>query len=411
MKRTIGGRVGEPQPNQSKELVTRMRRIADAQFEFWIEHGPDREYGGFHGQLDRQGQPTGNGDKGLIQHSRHLWAFSTWYERRDASQRVRTIARDLYQYIVTRFSDATADGFFRKVTRNGNVTEPVHQVYPEAFAVFALATYGRVFGEAEAIDRALRCFRCFDDRAHEPRFGGYDLTGDPPWQTPGANRDTNTHIHVMEALTALGEVSRDELVHVRLREFTEITLTKLRQPGNYAHLELLFDYTPLGDPVISYGHDLEISWLALDAVRVLHAGGVVAPLPKSIRELALEMGRASALEGFDGQRGGYYYAGIPGGGVTDHEKVWWVQFEALPALVKLHATARLGSALQQLASTLDWIETHQTDLQYGGVYWGVLPDGTLGNHGDIKGDPWKASYHDLRALLFAADWLEHGMPV
>ena len=396
----------ETQSHGARELAHRRRRIANEQLAFWLEHGPDRECGGFHGQLDRRGAPVGNGEKGLIQHARHLWSLSTWYERRESSQKIATLAQSLYEYIIRHFSDRSGPGFFRKIDRNGKVTEAVHQVYPEAFAVYALSTYGRVFGDEHAIETALRCFQAFDSRVHEPQFGGYDLTGDPPWQTPGANKDTNTHIHVMEALTALGEVSLEPLVHQRLREFTELTITKHAQPAHYVHLEFLMDYTPLGEPKVSYGHDMETSWLVTEALRVLHAQQVVAPLPKRTCELALDLGKASAIWGFDAENGGYFNSGIPAGRVVDQAKYWWVQFEALPALVQLHQTAMLSDALERLERTLDWLEQKQVDNEYGGVYWGVLPDGTLGPYGDLKGDPWKAFYHDLRGLVFAADWLE-----
>ena len=410
MTETDGGLVVETPGTKAHALAERMRGIAKAQLEFWFERGPDREQGGFHGQLDRRGQPMGTGEKGLIQHSRHLWTFSTWYERREQSPRIATVAHGLYEFILARFADPAGAGFYRKVDRCGNVIEAVHQVYPEAFAVYALSTYGRVFGVEPAIARAIACFEEFDRRAHEPRFGGYDVTGDPPWQTPGANKETNTQIHVMEALTALGEVSRGPLVHERLREFTELTITKLRQPANYAHLEFLMDYTPLGQPLVSYGHDLETSWLVADALRVLHARGIAAPLPESIKDLALAMGKASAIGGFDAEQGGYFNTGVPAGSVLDHEKIWWVQFEALPALVQLHLTGVLPDALHRLERTLDWLENGQIDKEFGGVYWGVLPDSSLGPYGDIKGDPWKASYHDLRAMMFAADWLEATVP-
>jgi len=387
-------------------LAQRMRRIAEGQWAFWLEHGPDRECGGFHGQLDRRGLPMGNGEKGLVQQARHLWSLSTWYERREPSQELAKLAQGLYEYIIEHFADRSNAGFFRKIDRNGKVTEAVHQVYPEAFAVYALATYGRVFGDKSAIERALRCFEAFDSRVYEPTFGGYDLTGDPPWQTPGANKETNTHIHVMEALTALGEVCLEPLVHQRLREFTELTITKLGQPAHYAHLEFSMDYTPFGEPKVSYGHDMETSWLVLEAMRVLHTKRVAAPLPERIGHDALEMGKAAAIGGFDADKGGYFYAGITSGAVTDREKVYWVQFEALPALVRLHQTGMLPDALHRLTRTLGWLEQSQVDGKYGGVYWGVLPDGTLGPYGDSKGGHWKASYHDLRALMFAADWLE-----
>jgi mannobiose 2-epimerase len=382
-----------------------MQRMAEAQLEFWIQHGPDNQHGGFHGELDRHGSPMGNGEKGLVQHARHLWSFSTWYQRRESSARIATVARRLFEYIKVHFADPSGSGFYQKVARDGTVTDAVHQIYPEAFAVYALATYGQVFDSHEAVALASRCFKAFDERVYDARFGGYDLTGDPPWQTPGASKETNTHIHVMEALTALAEVDSDAHVHQRLREFTELTITKHRQSANYAHLEFRLDYSPIGEPLVSYGHDMETSWLVIEALRVLHAMQVVAPLPANIRELALAMGKASAIWGFDAIKGGYFNKGVPGGDVIDREKIWWVQCEALPALVQLHLAGLLPDALERLEHTLDWIENDQSDPEYGGMYWGVLPDGKLGAYGDGKGNLWKASYHDLRALMFAADWL------
>lgn len=404
------GLVVESVRNRERALAERMGRIASDNVEFWIDRGPDRQFDGFHGTLDRRGQPTEPTIKGLIQQSRHLWTFSTWYARREKSPRIEGIARNLYQFILDHFGAGSGDGFYRKVDRSGKVTDAVLQVYPEAFAVFALSTFGRVFDEPQAIQRALACFRAFDRRAHEPKYGGYDLTGEPPWQTPGANKETNTHIHVMEALTALGEVCRDIDVHQRLREFTELTITRHRQPSNYAHLEFLMDYSPFGEPRVSYGHDLETSWLVLDALRVLNNQKVVAPLADTLARDALELGKASAQQGFDADKGGYFNEGVPGVRVLDHEKIWWVQFEALPGLVRLHRAGVLPDALLRLERTLDWIENGQLDREFGGVYMGVMPDGTLGPNGDIKGELWKASYHDLRGLIYAADWLTDEKP-
>lgn len=386
-------------------LADRMDRISKAYAEYWLEHGPDREFGGFHGFLNRRGEPEAPTVKSLIQQSRHLWTFSTWYERREPSARIEAIARSQYRFLIEKFGTTDGRGFYRKVSREGTPVDPVQQVYPEGFAVYALATFGRVFGEQAAIDRAVRCFKAFDQRALEPRFGGYDLTGEPPWQTPGASKETNTHIHVMEALTALAEVSPEPLVHQRLREFTDLTMTRHRQPLNYAHLEFYLDYTPFGEPYVSYGHDMETAWLVLDALRVVNSSAVVQPLPKALEDLAFAMGKASAEWGYDAAKGGYFNMGVPGGAVTDHEKLWWVQFEALPALVRLHRAQMLDDALERMSRTLDWIENSQFDSEFGGYFWGIMPDGSLGPYGDRKGDPWKASYHEMRGLMFAADWL------
>ena len=143
----------------------------------------------------------------------------------------------------------------------------------------------------------------------------------------------------------------------------------------------------------------------LEALRVVIDCALVEPLPDSIAALALAMGKASAESGFDNEKGGYFNEGVPAERVLDREKLWWVQFEALPALVRQHRAGLLPDALHRMERTLDWIENGQYDREFGGYYWGVMPDGTLGAYGDRKGDPWKASYHEMRGLMFAADWL------
>ena len=61
--------------------------------------------------------------------------------------------------------------------------------------------------------------------------------------------------------------------------------------------------------------------------------------------------------------------------------------------------------LERMEKTLDWIEKHQADREFGGWYWGVLEDGKIGPRGDNKGEEWKAIYHDLRALVFTSEWI------
>jgi mannose/cellobiose epimerase-like protein (N-acyl-D-glucosamine 2-epimerase family) len=48
---------------------------------FWIDHAPDKEYGGLLGQLNREGKPTGSGNKSVVLISRSLWSFSEAYRR------------------------------------------------------------------------------------------------------------------------------------------------------------------------------------------------------------------------------------------------------------------------------------------------------------------------------------------
>ena len=380
----------------SERLAPLARRTAD----FWLEHGIDASFGGFHGTLNRQGAAVAPDDKGLIQEARHLWSFSTWYERREPNQRIFDIASQTYAFIVESFVDPVDGGFFFKVSRDGNrVVDAKKQLFAESYAIYALATYGRVFGVDSAIALALSRFRTIDAQRHDPEFGGYDERGDPGFLAAGAEKGTNTHLHLMEAFTALYEASGDSAVRERLDEVTRLIATTLCQPSGYVHKEFKRDWTPFGTPEVSYGHDLETAWLLMEAARVLRREG-----DAELRSAALRMAEHSSLRGFDGTRGGYFELGIVGGATTRFDKVWWVQFEALLGLWWAFELSGDAVQLDRLEATLGWIEQSE-DLPVG-EWFGITNPDLSAAGADYKGDEWKASYHSLRALLFTKDWVD-----
>jgi mannobiose 2-epimerase len=389
-----------PEAVRLGELRRRLDLEALRVIAFWKEHGPDREFGGFHGTLDRKGTPVAPTDKGVIQTARHLWTFSMLAARREKSPEIRELADLAYRFLIDHFRDPKDGEFVFTVSRRGKLKNPKKQLYAESFAIYALAEYAAAFDSAEAREHALRCFRSIDALAHDPVHGGYDQRKDPGWMSPGAEKETNTHIHLLEAFTSLFRLSEDPLVRERLAELAQVTARKLLQPSGYVHKEFKLDFTPHGTPEVSYGHDLETSWLLLDALDAL--GGKTDPV---LVEAAVSMGANAARSGFDSNNGGFFEEGVPGGAPTKREKIWWVQAEALPGLFRLYRATGDASHLEKLERTLAFIERYQSDSEYGGWYWGVTEEGALGPRGDKKGEEWKASYHDSRALVFTSDWI------
>jgi cellobiose epimerase len=383
-------------------VAARLETLAGNLMVFWKAHGPDTAYGGIHGFNDRRGAPKEDADKGLVQQARHLWSFSTWYAQREKTPEVKAIADSTYRFLTEHFRDPKDGEFFYTVSRDGSkVVEPKKQLYAESFAIFALATYADVFAVPEAAEQALACFRSIDRRAHDAEHLGYDQSNDPGWLAPGAQKDTNTHIHLLEAFTALYRQSHDAAVRARVEELVKVIATRIVQPSNYAHKEFYSDWRVHDKPVVSYGHDLETTWLLLDALEALGT-----PLEPQVSQVALALGKHSADLGFDARKGGYFEEGVPGGAPVKLEKVWWVQAEALPGLWWLYRLTSDPSYLDRLERTLSWIETSQVDREYGEWYWGITPDGKVGPRGDHKGEEWKAEYHALRATLFTSEWIK-----
>lgn len=380
-------------------LSARLAPLGARTSSFWFTRGPDAQFGGFHGTLDRAGNPIAPEDKGLIQQVRHLWTLSLWYERREASTAVRALAASTYAFVRRSFLDTTDGAFVFKVSRDGTrIVDGKKQLFAESFALYALATYGRVFGVAEAVELALARFSSID-RRHDQSFGGYDQTGDPGFMSAGAEKDTNTHLHLMEAFTALYEATADARVASRLSELVDLFANTLRQPSGYIPAEYERDWTPFGAASVSYGHDLETSWLMLEAARVLGRQNEA-----SVRSAALAIAEHSARRGFDATLGGYFELGVPAGAVTDRDKIWWVQFEALSGLWWAYASSRDEVYLERLSATLAWIEAVE-DRPRGEWFATTNPDGTASG-ADYKGDEWKESYHPVRALVYLQDWID-----
>jgi mannobiose 2-epimerase len=386
-------------------LRARLDALAHSEFEFWATHGPDPKYGGFYGTLDRAGQPIAPSNKGLIQQARQLWTFSMWFEKKQQTPEVRRLAENQYHFLTDHFYEPQSHEFVFTVSESGAPVDPKKVLYAEAFAIYGLSEYARVFHLPDAARYALECFKSLDARAHDAQYGGYDQTHDPAWLSPGAQKEMNTHLHLLEAFAALYEATHDALVGQRVSELVDVTAQRIVQPAGYQRLEFLRDWSVFGQSEVSYGHDLETSWLLPEAANVVGRGREPAVL-----SAALAIGVHSADWGFDPRRGGFFEAGPAGGGpATKREKVWWIQCEALPALWQLYARTREPRYLDRFEATLAFLENVQRDARYGELYWSVLEDGTVSAHGDNKGEEWKAGYHVLRALVFSEEWLSIGL--
>src|SRR5262249_13704523 len=142
----------------------------------------------------------------------------------------------------------------------------------------------------------------------------------------------------------------------------------------------LRDWRVFGAAEVSYGYDLENSWLLPEA-----AVSVGRERDPAVLAAALSIGSHSADWGFDAQQGGYFEAGPLGGASSKLEKIWWVQCEALPALLRLYLLTHEEKYLSRFEATLSFIEIVQRDAQYGELYWGILADRSVGPHGTNKG--------------------------
>jgi mannobiose 2-epimerase len=279
------------------------------------------------------------------------------------------------------------------------------------FAIFAAAATYRTTRDARALELAMDLFRWLEEHAHDPSAGGYfePLTRDgkpllAPHRgrkhdaigTPYGYKTTNTHIHVLEALTELYEVSAEPPVRTRLEETLALLRDRLTVPPGAFGACYTLDWRalPMHD---SFGHDVEAAYLMLEAAQALGGGSddeITSRTARRIVDHTLEWG-------WDSKHGGVYFAGQAFGPAFDRAKWWWVQAEALNVLLIMHErhgheTDRYWNAfLMQMRFIFD----HQVDRRHGGWHPCVSEDGKAVIFEHDKAMPWKAAYHDGRALM------------
>ena len=150
----------------------------------------------------------------------------------------------------------------------------------------------------------------------------------------------------------------------------------------------------------SYGHDVETAYLMQEAAEAL--GQADDTQTRAIGRMMVD----HALNyGWDQNRGGLFESGAAFGKPGDLSKEWWVQMESLNALLLMHdlygaETDKYWQAVQQ---QWRYIRTYQVDADFPGEYNMVQPEGHPVS--SQKGSPWKAAYHESRALMNVSDRL------
>lgn len=463
---------------------------------YWVKYARDEANGGFWGTLraDNTGDPAET--RSVVMTSRHLWAYSA-AARTLGDPAWLEAAHWAYAALTERFVDREFGGVFWSVKPDGAGDVTKKQIYGEAFAIYGLSEYAAALAEhaAKPVDPfeplalALAIFDLLEAHARDPVSGGYVEARARDW-SPTADlrlsdkdidceKSMNTNLHVMEAFTCLhrtlGALAGDDagsgtvgetgsstlaargaasgLDPVGLSEARSrvgealsslVTVTMERILGEDAHLDLYFDATwkPIGD-IVSYGHDIEASWLVWEAIEELEgasaqvspsahavpahpaafadspADGSTQPVPPPPgcaatfgrseaftesagglgarwREGVVRIARTALAEGFDPATGGL--ENETHGSRRDRTRIWWCQAEALVGFFNAWEMTGENAFLDAAQSVWRWIDRFQADRAGGDWFWAVGPDGKP-DLLEPKGGNWKTPYHNARACM------------
>ena len=373
---------------------------------YWMNKMVDADNGGFYGRRDGHDVLDKSADKGVILTTRILWTFAhaaRVYADRDVQQSsdYRRMADRAYDYLIANFVDNEFGGVYWMLDAKGNPTSTKKQIYAQAFAVYALTEYFMVTQKKEALDKSIQIFYLIEKYSFDHEFNGYFEAFDRHWnlladlrlsvKDANEKKTMNTHLHVLEAYTNLYRCWKDAALKKQLHNLILVFKDKIVDTRH--HFQLFFDeHWNLRSHEISFGHDIEGSWLLFEAAEVLGDESLIATL----KALAVKMVDTTIREGMDTDGGIMNEAGHKG--VNDTDKHWWPQSEAIVGLVNAYALTGEDRYLKIANHVWRFIKNNLIDREAGEWHWRVNRAGTVIRDED-KAGPWKCPYHNGRAAL------------
>ena len=399
----------------------------------WYPRAVDREAGGFLSQFDFEWKPTGNQDKMIVTQARHVWTTARASQFLPDDSMLLPASAHGFRFLRDRMWDRQHGGFFWLVTRDGTPKPEadgrlIKQAYGQAFGIYGLAAYYDVSRDTSALRLAQEAFRWLDAHAHDPVHRGYfnylERDGTPMRNGLGRSsaKDQNSSIHLLEAFAELYRVWPDPTLRDRLREMLVLIRdTIVTEPGTLT-LYSTADWKPISyrdsseatrradryyHDHVSFGHDVETAYLMLEAAEALGLGhdSTTLRVGKRMLDHSLRTGWDERVGGF--YEAGYYYPGKSSLTLVDDTKNWWAQAEGLNTLL-LFGDLYPDDPLRYRDKFLTqwrYITTYLIDHEHGGWYQGGL-DKQPAMRTSLKGQIWKAAYHDGRALMNVVRRLE-----
>jgi cellobiose epimerase len=368
---------------------------------FWINRMTDEKNGGFYGRINGQGRLVENEDKGGILNARILWSFSAACNHL-GNKEYLVMAGRARDYALAHFFDPVYGGTFWTVDFKGKASDTKKQIYSQAFFIYALVEYYIASGDKVCLEKAIDLFHVIEEKSFDTQKNGYLEAFSRDWnlledlrlsaRDDNEKKTTNTHLHILEAYTSLYKVWKDDGLARKLRNLITIFLDKIIDGGSH-HLKLFFDEDWNNkSALISYGHDIEASWLIYEAAAVLNDKELLAATKKECIKLA-----QASLEGIQPD-GSLIYEKDGSKGHVDGDRHWWPQAEAVVGLLNLYEMTGEEKYADQAAHCWEYIAKYIVDRQNGEWFWSIKADGTV-NTVDDKAGFWKCPYHNTRACL------------
>ncbi|MBB5439695.1 mannobiose 2-epimerase [Pedobacter sp. AK017] len=383
----------------SEILIQEFEKELTGMLNYWATYTVDKVHTGFYGQVDNDNNAIEKADKGVVLNSRILWFFSAAYNYKSWPESLH-LARRSYDYIRDHFVDKQFGGVYWSVDFQGKPADTKKQMYALAFALYGITEFYKASKEEEALALAKILYADIEKHSFDPINNGYVEAFSCQWseltdqrlsdKDANEKKTMNTHLHVLEAYTSLYTVWPDEGLGRQIRNLLGVFTDKIIDRDTH-HLMLFFDESwHSKSRAISFGHDIEASWLLLEAAESLGDENMIW----QFKDVAVKMAMAS-IQGLD-ENGGLNYEFEPSN--WSREKHWWVQAEAMVGFFNAFQLTKEQTYYDKFLKCWEFTKAHIIDTQKGEWFWGVNEDLSLMPE-QYKVGLWKCPYHNGRACL------------
>jgi len=393
---------------------------------FWLDNGSDEKFGGFLTHFDREGQPSGGTDKTLVGQTRLIYTMASAHRSGYGDLLTAFSATEGVEFLIDNYWDDEYGGWYWNCDRQGWSTDESKIVYGQSFAIYALSEFTLATGKEIGQEYAERTFDLLVRNAAETEYGGYYEMLNSDWSPKssgagGGDRKTfDVHMHLMEAFTALYELTGSKDHERKLRAVVGILLNRMLEPTHGTGVaQFALDWTPLraiqfkniwgndreaddfeGRPLnnTSYGHNVEFAWL------LQHTLDVLGDDIDDYKDILGKLYDHAVTYGVDREHGGIFVEGPHDGEATQTLKEFWQQAEAMVGFLDAYLLYNSKNYWDAFTSVFEFTWEKMINHDVGEWFALLERDGTV--KWDYLGHEWKTSYHTVRSMIQCVDRLK-----
>jgi len=312
-------------------------------------------------------------------------------------------ARD---YLLDAFWDNEHGGVFWQIDADRRPIMDRKHSYAQSFAMYGLSEHHRATGDSDSANLARQLFDLLEVHAYDGENAGYIEGCARDWRAledmrlsdnePNCRKSMNTLLHIMEGYTNLLRIWPADQLKTQLRNLINVFFDHVIDPDEH-RFKLFFDdawqQTAGTEYIVSYGHDIEGTWLLQEAAEELGDEALI----QRAKDNAVKMADSVLLHGIAGD-GSVLHENEASGSPNWNQKHWWAQAEAVIGFYNAYQVSREQRFADASMKCWQVIQSQFVDKEHGDWFKVLDAEGTP-IEGQYKVGPWECPYHHARMCM------------